>query len=429
MRRLTSLLWLALFASLVGTALSAQRATDCNRPAREPVTYVAIAGGRPFEPVATPDGCWIFVTLARDTQADTGGVLVLRRAAGTVRVVRKIPVRGNLGGAVLTHDNTLLIIAAGPGVAFLDVGRMISGQGDALVGYLDTGEAVGFIYVNVTKDDQFVFASAERAAGIAVINLAKARRSGFDTTAVVGVIPVGNAPVAVYFSSDERYLYSTSQAALPAWNWPVACKPEGQDTATARPNHSQGAIVVVDVARARTDPARSVVARVAAGCNPVRLVTSPKGDVAYVTARGEHAVLAFDTQKLLTDSAHALIGRVPAGTAPVGIAVIDDGKRIVATSSNRFAGSASDTQSLTVIDAAKISSGAAAVLGEIPAGAFPRELRVTADGKTLLVTNFNSRTLQLVDLARLPLKPARHQAPAPFPGTRLTNRSATGVRK
>ena len=34
---------------------------------------------------------------------------------------------------------------------------------------------------------------------------------------------------------------------------------------------------------------------------------------------------------------------------------------------------------------------------------FPRELRVTADGKTLLITNFASKSLQLVDLARLPL--------------------------
>ena len=49
----------------------------------------------------------------------------------------------------------------------------------------------------------------------------------------------------------------------------------------------------------------------------------------------------------------------------------------------------------------RVTAGAAAVIGRIPAGAFPRELRVTADGKTLLVTNFNSRTLQLVDIARM----------------------------
>lgn len=68
----------------------------------------------------------------------------------------------------------------------------------------------------------------------------------------------------------------------------------------------------------------------------------------------------------------------------------------------RFAGSADDRQSLTIIDAGRVKEGAAAVVGSIPAGGFPREMRVTGDGRTLLLTNFRSRTLQIVDLARLP---------------------------
>ena len=42
-----------------------------------------------------------------------------------------------------------------------------------------------------------------------------------------------------------------------------------------------------------------------------------------------------------------------------------------------------------------------AIVGQIPAGAFPRELHVTQDRRTLLLTNFNSATLELVDLTRL----------------------------
>jgi DNA-binding beta-propeller fold protein YncE len=68
-----------------------------------------------------------------------------------------------------------------------------------------------------------------------------------------------------------------------------------------------------------------------------------------------------------------------------------------------FVGSGADHQFLTLIDAAKLSSGKDAVLGTIPAGGFPRELRVTADGQTLLVTNFSSRTVELIDLSRLQL--------------------------
>jgi hypothetical protein len=58
-----------------------------------------------------------------------------------------------------------------------------------------------------------------------------------------------------------------------------------------------------------------------------------------------------------------------------------------------------------VIDAAKVSSGAGAVVGTIPAGAFPRELRLTSDLRTLLLTNFTSSSLEIIDLARLSLEP------------------------
>ena len=63
-----------------------------------------------------------------------------------------------------------------------------------------------------------------------------------------------------------------------------------------------------------------------------------------------------------------------------------------------------DRQVLTVIDASRVGQGAAAILGNIPAGAFPRELRATADGRTLLLTNYASRTLEIIDLTRLPLQ-------------------------
>lgn len=158
--------------------------------------------------------------------------------------------------------------------------------------------------------------------------------------------------------------------------------------------------MVFDVTRVLSDPARASVSRVAAGCNPVRLVLSPAGDVAYVSARDDNMLMAFDTQRLVTDTAHALLGKVEVGVAPVGVAVVDSGTRVVVTSSNRFGGGAQDRQPLTVVDAAKLRAATPAVVGTIQAGAFPRELRVTADGRTLFVTNFASRTLQMIDLAR-----------------------------
>jgi DNA-binding beta-propeller fold protein YncE len=128
--------------------------------------------------------------------------------------------------------------------------------------------------------------------------------------------------------------------------------------------------------------------------------------VAYVTARTDNAILAFDTGKLLADPANALVGRVPVGVAPVGMAVINGGARIAVTNSNRF-GNSDAPQSLSIIDAQQIASGEAAVLGSVPAGVFPRELRVTDDQRTLLLTNFGSKNLAVIDVARLPLEPRK----------------------
>jgi DNA-binding beta-propeller fold protein YncE len=96
------------------------------------------------------------------------------------------------------------------------------------------------------------------------------------------------------------------------------------------------------------------------------------------------------------------------GTAPVGVGVIEDGRKIVVTNSNRFLGGAADKQTLVVLDASKVPAGTAAILGTIPAGGFPREIRLTSDRLTLLLTNFTSRTVELINLQQMPLQPAAH---------------------
>jgi DNA-binding beta-propeller fold protein YncE len=317
---------------------------------------------------------------------------------------------------VLTHDGKVLIGAVDDRIVFLDTAHMISGEGDAVLGYLREPEyhgelgdmkvtTPGAVYVNVTSDDHWLFVSDEWAQRITVIDLQKAQSSGFKEVSVAGAIPTGGLPIAVTLSPDGRYLYTTAESADKKWGWPIECKPEGQDPNKSKAEFPQGAVVVIDVERAKREPANSVVAKVPSGCSAVRLAISPKGERAYVTARNADALLAFDTDKLARDPEHALIGKVPVGRSPVGVAVTDGGRKVVVANSNRFAADKNEKQNLTVIDTTRIASGAAAVIGVIPAGGFPRELRVTADGQTLLVTNFTSKTLELVDLARMPVQP------------------------
>lgn len=387
--------------------------TGCSDTIGPPVVHVELPGN-PFQALPTADGCHVFVSLVGPVEpgdprrpprpgAPMGGVAVVSRLGGEASVSRVLPLEGSPYGMALSHDGRMLIVASDDRVAFLDTARLLDGSPRALLGYLLDAPAAGRVYANLTPDDRWLFLSDESARTISVVDLVTLRASGFAAHAVIGQIPVGRAPIALTFSQDHRWLYTTSQVAPSAYAWPPVCRAPGPDAARQPSSYAQGAILVIDVVRATHDPRHAVVGAVPAGCNPVRLVTSPSGDIAYVSARTDNVLLAFATGKLLTDPEHALVGRVPVGDAPVGIAVLNSGTRIAVTNSNRF-GSPSAPQSLTIIDAQKIRDGAAAVLGTVPAGLFPRELRVTQDQRTLLLTNFGSKNVAIMDVRRLPLQ-------------------------
>lgn len=384
--------------------------SHCNAAPAQPISFVPVPG-HPFSTVLSRDGCWLFASLTTAGPRSLNGVALFERSGGELRLRKVFTVEGQPTGMVLTHDGKLLVVADDDYVVFMDVERMISGRGDPILGFLSDGDSPGSVYVNVTADDSFLFVSDEGASSISVINLRDARANGFKPSAIVGRIPVGGAPIALTFSTDQRWLYTTSQVAPKTLGWPIECKPEGADPATALPRNPQGVVYVVDVARARTDPANSVVARIPAGCSPVRLAISPAGDRVYVTARNSNSLLAFDTGKFLSDSAGARVGTVPVGKAPVGVAVVNEGTRIVVTNSDRFAADRTARQVLTVIDAARVAEGAPAILGSVAAGAFPREFGMSHDGAILFVANYESNEIEVLDLKRLPIEPPQPAAP------------------
>lgn len=395
----------SLFVLLLCSCVSAQTprtgsTSRCNAAGAEPVSFVSLPG-HPFSTIASKDGCWLFVSLTSSNPKSANGVAMLRRGDGRITLQKVFPVEASPTGMVITHDGKLLIVADDDYVVFMDVQRMTSGRGDPILGYMNDSKSSGRVYANVTADDKFLFVSDENTETISVINLEKARAEGFKETAKVGTIPVGDAPIALTFSPDGKWLYTTSQLAPKSLNWPIACKPEGADPATAKEKYPQGAIIVVDVIRAQTDPAHSIVANIPAGCSPVRMAISPSGERVYVTARNSNSLLAFDTNAMRSDSEHAQVGKVPVGSSPVGVAVVNDGKWVLVTNSNRFAGDQTARQTLTVIDAARVAEGQAALMGSVPAGIFPREFGQSPDRKTLFVANYNSSELEVIDLNRL----------------------------
>lgn len=393
-----SILFLA-FA--VSAGLSQKDASVCNAPPHDTISYVSLPG-RPFGIAVTKDGCNVFVAIMGEGRRSSSGVALLRRSEGRTKMENFFSLEGKATDIVLTHDQKMLIVACGQDVAFMDAERMLSHRGDAVLGYMTDSSAAGSINVNVTADDKFLFVSDEWSASIRVIDLEKAHNEKFSSRAVIGRIPVGIAPIALVFSSDEKLLYTTAEAALRNFGWGDKCQPEGDNPGGARPMHPEGAVIVVDVEKAKTDPEHSVLKWLAAGCSPVRAALSPAGDFLYVTARASDAVLVYATARMLSDPGHAQVAKVPTGKAPVGITIADGGKKLLVANSDRFAGSGHQT--VTVIDADKISSGEGAVLGTIPAQSFPRELVCSSDGRTAFLSNFNSNSLEVIDVARAELK-------------------------
>lgn len=87
------------------------------------------------------------------------------------------------------------------------------------------------------------------------------------------------------------------------------------------------------------------------------------------------------------------------GAAPVGLILIRQDSEIVVANSNRFTGGQS-SETIILIDVKRALSGRSALLGSLTVGSFPREMAL--DGQTLLLTNYNSNALSLIDISKLP---------------------------
>lgn len=343
--------------------------------------------GRPFAAAASPDNCTTYVSLI--TGAKSGAVAVLANEAGIFHTARSISLpRGSGGGLALSHHGTLLAVPAEDAIVLIDPARFNTPGGNPVIATIpDVGR--GAIYAQFSIDDATLFVSEERNASILVISVARAVQ-GLSDHGVIGRVPVGQAPVGLALSPDGATLYSTSQVLGSG----AECKAEQPGGA----EHARGALIAIDAVRAASNPKNHAVAAVVrAGCNPVRVAVSRDGRSLWVSARGDDRVLGIDASSLRAQAARTQMTAVSVGPSPVGVAIRPDGAQLWVANSDRFATAPGSLTLVTPADPAQAQAS-----GSLPVGAFPRDLRFMADGRTLLVALFGASALMIYPTEDLP---------------------------
>ncbi len=351
-------------------------------------THFASGLLEPFGVAFAPDGRHVFVDSLINPSAPSSNQTPMRDASGiseysvsgTGLVSERVGSFANesLVGMAISPNGHDLVAAGGSGASVFSVPRIEQPNAKPsswLLGSFSS-RGQGAIEAAVSPDGDDVFVSLEDSDQLAVFNLKKAQRSGFGSADLVGYVPMGVAPVGIAIAPNGRYLYVTSEVA----------------TGTG----TQGTLTTIDLRRAEEQPSGSIVSTVWAGCSPVRVVAT--GSSVYVTARESDELLEFSAASLVSDPASALTGQVKVGEAPVGLVLVNEEKTVVIADSNRFDanGATSDLAAVTT------GSKALRLVGYVAAGDFPRDMAVSPNGGTVVISNFGSGQVQELDVESLP---------------------------
>ena len=374
--------------------------------------------GNPTSAVATSDGRYIFVSVtnvgapnstgpdsAADARVNVVSGIQIFHVAGE-QLVPSGFVRTDSTGAnglvLLPGDNTLVVGVGDKGVTFLDVPELLKGKADLHVA--DQGEKAGTFDVVATPDGKFVFSSNEygivdqERGSIGVI------ATGIDASGRVHApktlrrIPVGDVVPSLTISHDGKRLYvatelvpANKQITIAGENNPLLTKHDCIQR-KGTPPRENGFISLIDVSRAIANSTKAdvIVSRVAAGCSPVRLEESSDGVALFGTARGDNSVLQYQVAALLKNPEMSFQQAIPSGgDAPVGLRLFDQNHLLAVANSNRFADNAG---SLAMLDLSSLQTPPKIVA----AGTFPRNISLAQEAGVLLLTNYTSRSLEVI---------------------------------
>lgn len=361
-----------------------------------------------------------------------GAVIAVLKKDGTEwNIIRYVAVNSEdktgstaLGLALSRDESTLIVALSDNGIGLLDVEEVISGTAkpaylDLYSGYKKRMSGPGTIAIVAANDGKHLFVVDEYGefngrpgiGDVAVVSYARDENGKINARRLGYVRPEQNSIAGINISPNGKTLYIPSQVApidqynnFSGLSYPQVAKQCGASYS--------GAISVVDVdnllsiADANPGDGNRVLdnviqAKVAAGCNPVRVATSHDGKTVWTTARGDDKVNAFDAERLRNDPDHAFLYSFESnGTAPVGVATFSHDRYLAVTNSNRFGAVDKNGNPLkpniSIFDVG--THGTPRLLQKIDSGDFPRDIYKKPDGKSVFVINYLSSTLQEIAL-------------------------------
>jgi DNA-binding beta-propeller fold protein YncE len=388
-----------LFAQAQRSEPAVTTPASCEAPLPDVVTTVKIPKSNDFYAAASADGCWIFVT-AHLGQTENR-LMLFSKSNGMVKLQREIPFTDpsdTLNWFRITPDQKWLIVASSRKFLVLDVAKIITGQPDVLMGRMSDPHFSGLAGSAFSSDGKYLFVIQPNTSWLTVIDLEKARASGFNGSSGVEGAPVAATAGGLALSPDDKLFYV--HAAQDEENSPLPLTCKNIQRPSDPPDHPVDSLIVLGM-KPGSPPMLSKVASVPSSCGSGWLTLSLDGNTLFASSREENAVFVYDTRPSKNGNPPVLITKVPVGAYPSHSELISDGHLLAVSNSNRLKTTATTTDTLTIIDTRKIASGGEPVLGTISVGADPRYIWSSDDGKLLFVDSIRSATLQIIDTTRL----------------------------
>jgi DNA-binding beta-propeller fold protein YncE len=308
-------------------------------------------------------------------------------------------------------------------LVFYDVAKLTEGDDDPLIGSIASEQfptvSTPGTSMAVTPDDRRLIVANHPTYSITVVDLDRVRASGPSSDAVILQMPTATWPSKPVVSRDGERLYLALGLGPPhrlgepdrPGHQVYPGIPDAADICRhSRPEDGNGqfrpgVVQVFNLARLLTSSQTSASSTFIAGCEPTNFAFSPDEGTIYVAPRADDDVLTFDMASAAEQRMPSPIGVVPVlATGPTGIAVAQNGRTLVV--SNSHDRDMSGPTFLTVIDAARVAEGRAAIRGTIPTRSIKIQSVVVAnDGHTVFIPNREANLLQVVDLERVALSP------------------------